>query len=273
MCTPPMERYEDLESSTPRKSVAEILHFYDEDEARTLSVFPAEATLLQPQHEPHPQQEPRPQYEPHLPTQSVRILSSDKATSGETKKAFLSIIKHSVIIKASQITRPCVVETPLETNNPSKPSDMENGVTSKMQQSEMNVHTEVRAPVETPCEELMDDTSKDTSVFISEDKTDSLSQTRSQVERERSKSVLSQAAEKDTMSAKRTKEGRRRALSLFGDFDMKCLVCGRQRKLSVARSDKFCSRRCIQQWSEAHPGEEPEGSEEAQVSSVSCKSI
>jgi hypothetical protein len=34
---------------------------------------------------------------------------------------------------------------------------------------------------------------------------------------------------------------------------MKCVQCGRERKIGMARTDKFCTQRCIINWLEAHP--------------------
>ena len=34
---------------------------------------------------------------------------------------------------------------------------------------------------------------------------------------------------------------------------MTCIHCGRERKKSMARSDRFCTQRCILQWLEANP--------------------
>ena len=34
---------------------------------------------------------------------------------------------------------------------------------------------------------------------------------------------------------------------------MKCVQCGRERKVGMARTDKFCTQRCIINWLEAHP--------------------
>ena len=38
-----------------------------------------------------------------------------------------------------------------------------------------------------------------------------------------------------------------------GEEKVKCIVCGRERKLSLMRSNKFCTQRCINQWSEKNP--------------------
>lgn len=34
---------------------------------------------------------------------------------------------------------------------------------------------------------------------------------------------------------------------------MKCVQCGRERKIGMARTEKFCTQRCIINWLEAHP--------------------
>ena len=38
---------------------------------------------------------------------------------------------------------------------------------------------------------------------------------------------------------------------------MKCVQCNRERKLSVARTPKFCTQRCIMQWLRDHPDKTP----------------
>ena len=40
---------------------------------------------------------------------------------------------------------------------------------------------------------------------------------------------------------------------------MKCIVCGRERKQGIVRSDKFCSQRCSNQWSEKNSSPETPG--------------
>ena len=40
---------------------------------------------------------------------------------------------------------------------------------------------------------------------------------------------------------------------------MKCCQCGRERKLTIARTDKFCTQRCLKLWEERHPGQDADG--------------
>lgn len=42
---------------------------------------------------------------------------------------------------------------------------------------------------------------------------------------------------------------------------MVCVQCGRERSTSVARSSKFCTQRCIVNWSIANPGKSPKDAE------------
>ena len=39
---------------------------------------------------------------------------------------------------------------------------------------------------------------------------------------------------------------------------MKCCQCGRERKLTIARTDKFCTQRCLKLWEERHPSGDPD---------------
>jgi hypothetical protein len=39
-----------------------------------------------------------------------------------------------------------------------------------------------------------------------------------------------------------------------GGNTMKCIVCNRGRKINLAKSDKFCSSRCLNMWVESNPG-------------------
>ena len=38
---------------------------------------------------------------------------------------------------------------------------------------------------------------------------------------------------------------------------MKCVMCTRQRKRNLAKSDKFCTLRCMTMWQESNPGKSP----------------
>lgn len=42
---------------------------------------------------------------------------------------------------------------------------------------------------------------------------------------------------------------------------MKCVTCARERKLKLAKSDKFCTLRCMKSWMESNPGRKPEDAE------------
>ena len=204
--------------------------------------------------------------------------------------ATLNSVEHPVVIATPpQITPPCAKEKPLETVSASAVGVVENGASGKKQQQQL--HSEVRvtvgvvAPVcpspKVPLENNAPERCKDVLPAIAEDKTEpapvvaKVPRTRSQAGREMSQNVPSPAAEKAKVPVKQAEGRKRRTLDSFGDFKMKCLFCGRQRKLAVARSEKFCTQRCIQQWSEAHPGEDPEASasEEEQTSGMSCKSV
>lgn len=59
---------------------------------------------------------------------------------------------------------------------------------------------------------------------------------------------------------------------------MKCVQCGRERKVGMARTDKFCTQRCIINWLEAHPEKNVDdamgvGSPEAPLSIASVQSL
>ena len=41
--------------------------------------------------------------------------------------------------------------------------------------------------------------------------------------------------------------------ALISELTMKCVQCGRERKVGMARTEKFCTQRCIINWLEAHP--------------------
>ena len=51
---------------------------------------------------------------------------------------------------------------------------------------------------------------------------------------------------------------RTRRTDVFNEPKMKCLQCNRERKVSVARTDKFCTQRCITLWKDANPGKDPD---------------
>ena len=38
---------------------------------------------------------------------------------------------------------------------------------------------------------------------------------------------------------------------------MKCEQCGREKNLSMARTDRFCTKRCVMQWLDEHPDKTP----------------
>ena len=263
------ERYEPFETATSSKNVTEISQFYRDDVARFLSVVPMEV-IQQSQtssHAERPQSNregvacvlpmeviQRPQTSSRTPAISKPSLPApvklpaEKVGIGVTA-ATVNSVEHPVVIATPpQITPPCAKEKPLET----------------AQHSEVKAAEEVVSVCSSPDKEQVEDSG---SPAIAEDKTEpapvvsKIPRTRSQAGREMSQNVLSPAAEKAKAPVKQA-EGRRRRWTMgsFGDLKMKCLFCGRQRKLAVARSEKFCTQRCIQQWSEAHPGEDPEAS-------------
>ena len=48
---------------------------------------------------------------------------------------------------------------------------------------------------------------------------------------------------------------------MIGDEMIKCVMCGRERKLSMARSNKFCGGKCLKDWEAKNPGKSPEMAE------------
>lgn len=46
--------------------------------------------------------------------------------------------------------------------------------------------------------------------------------------------------------------------ALIGELTMKCIHCGRERKIGMARTEKFCTQRCIVNWLELNPNKSVE---------------
>ena len=255
------ERYESLEATAPNQGMTELSQFYDDSATRLLSVVPME--VIQ-----NPQSSVRATSNESCGKQSMDRLNNVKAIGDN--------VEHPVVAEPPQIAKPDAEHH--------KMCITENGAKDKRQQSKTKeVPTEGATEVvflgTSPDKETVEDSSKDTVSTIAGDKTEpapvvaKVPRTRSQVKRERSQSVSSLPAEKVKVPLKLTVGRKRRTLSCFGELKMKCLFCGRQRKQAMARSEKFCTQRCIQQWSEAHPGEDLKTAEEEDISDASCKSL
>ncbi|XP_011405944.2 PREDICTED: uncharacterized protein LOC105313871 isoform X2 [Amphimedon queenslandica] len=51
---------------------------------------------------------------------------------------------------------------------------------------------------------------------------------------------------------------------------MKCVVCTRERKIKLAKTDKFCTLRCMKAWLEQNPGKNPDTAEPGETKNLLC---